>query len=72
MAPSPVALNGAELSVPDVEAVARGERYAVLADSAGDPLGVLFRSLDLPWQPYVLSWPSWWSRIKAPSARRFH
>ena len=35
MAPSsPVALNGAELSVPDVESVARGERYAVLDPGA--------------------------------------
>jgi len=34
MAPSAVVLNGAELTVPDVEAVARGERYAVLADDA--------------------------------------
>jgi histidine ammonia-lyase len=31
---SPVVLNGAELTVPDVEAVARGERYAVLDDDA--------------------------------------
>ncbi|MEX1294996.1 MAG: histidine ammonia-lyase [Candidatus Limnocylindrales bacterium] len=30
MSPSPVVINGAELSVPDVEAVARGEREAVL------------------------------------------
>ena len=34
MARSPIALNGAELSVADVETVARGERYAVLADDA--------------------------------------
>ena len=35
MAPaSPVVLNGAELSVPDVESVARGERYAVLDGGA--------------------------------------
>jgi histidine ammonia-lyase len=34
MASTPVVLNGAELSVPDVEAVARGERDAVLADDA--------------------------------------
>jgi histidine ammonia-lyase len=34
MAPSPVVLNGAELSVPDVEAVARGQRYAVLDPDA--------------------------------------
>jgi len=33
-APSPVALNGAELTIRDVEMVARGERYAVLADDA--------------------------------------
>jgi histidine ammonia-lyase len=34
MAPSPVILNGAELSVSDVESVARGERDAILADDA--------------------------------------
>ncbi len=34
MTGSPVVLNGAELSVPDVEAVARGERYAVLDGDA--------------------------------------
>ena len=34
MTTSPVVLNGAELTVPDVESVARGERYAVLADDA--------------------------------------
>jgi histidine ammonia-lyase len=31
---SPVVLNGAELTVPDVESVARGRRYAVLEDDA--------------------------------------
>ncbi|MGD8487233.1 MAG: aromatic amino acid lyase, partial [Chloroflexota bacterium] len=31
---SPVVLNGAELSVPEVESVARGERFAVLAEDA--------------------------------------
>ena len=34
MSPAPVVLNGAELSVPDVESVARGERYAVLDGGA--------------------------------------
>ena len=34
MAAAPVVLNGAELSVPDVESVARGERYAVLDGGA--------------------------------------
>ena len=31
---TPVVINGAELTVPDVEAVARGERFAVLDDEA--------------------------------------
>ncbi len=34
LASAPVVLNGAELTVPDVESVARGERDAVLADDA--------------------------------------
>ncbi len=34
MTAAPVVLNGAELSVPDVESVARGERYAVLDGGA--------------------------------------
>jgi len=39
MTPSPLVLNGAELTVPDVEAVARGERYAVLAEDARERVG---------------------------------
>jgi histidine ammonia-lyase len=34
MAATPLSLNGAELTITDVEAVARGERYAVLAHDA--------------------------------------